>query len=324
MYDLIVIGGGPAGLTATMYALRKRLNVLLITKDLGGKTNYRLQLPDLEHHLVINGEEIINRFTNEIEYLDFARVMDKVARVEQTPAGYRVQTSGGEEYQARALILATGANAQRLNVPGEKEFMMRGLCYSAVSYAPLFIDRTVAVIGDTDLALRSAMELALIAQTVTLILPTPDVLDSALGRRLRLTPNVTLMEGFRVERVEGDAFARRLVVRNHSLVREISADAFFVEFDLLPNSHMVAGLVACDANGRIEIDAHNRTSAPGIFAAGDVTNVYAEQVLIAIGEGAKAALSAFEYLLEPPAERLVAEAVEAGSPGNSPTYSGVV
>lgn len=312
MYDLIILGGGPAGLTAAIYALRKRLDVLLITKDLGGKTNYRLQLPDLEHHLVINGEEIVNRFANEIEYLDFAHIMDKVEKVERVPDGYRVQTRDGKQHLARALIIATGANARRLNVPGEKDFMMRGLCYSAVSYAPLFIGRQTAVIGDTNLALRSAVELAQIAQSVTLILPTPGALESALGRRLQSAANVTLMEGYRVERVEGDEYARRLVVRKGSEVREVHADAFFVEFDLLPNSKLVAELVECDASGHIQIDVHNRTSAPGIFAAGDVTNAYAEQVLIAIGEGAKAALSAYEYLLESPVERSNAQPLEAG------------
>jgi thioredoxin reductase len=312
MYDLIIIGGGPAGLTAAIYALRKRLDVLLITQDLGGKTNYRLQLPDLEHHLVINGEEIVNRFANEIEYLEFAHVLDKVELVEQLPDGYRVLTGQGGQYRTRALIVASGANARRLNVPGEKEFMMRGLCYSAVSYAPLFIDRTTAVVGDTGLAFRSALELAQIAKEVTLILPTSSALDSPLGRRLQATMNVVLLEGYRVERVEGDEYARRLVVRRGAEVRQVHADAFFVEFDLLPNSKMVAGLVECDANGRIMIDAHNRTSAPGIFAAGDVTNAYAEQVLIAIGEGAKAALSAYEYLLECPVKWPVEESLEVG------------
>src|SRR5512143_3535799 len=111
MYDLIIIGGGPAGLTATIYSLRKRLNVLLITKDLGGKTNYRLQLPHLDHHLVIRGEEVVNHFVNEIEYLDFTRVMDKVEKIEPVDNGYRVSVRSGKQYAARALIIATGANA---------------------------------------------------------------------------------------------------------------------------------------------------------------------------------------------------------------------
>jgi alkyl hydroperoxide reductase subunit F len=299
MYDLIIIGGGPAGLTATVYALRKRLNVLLITKDLGGKTNYRLQLPNIEHHLVINGEEVVNRFVNEIEYLDFARLIDKATKVERLDDGYQVTLASGPTPRSRALIVATGADAQKLGVPGEREFLMRGLCYSALSYAPLFIDRTCVVIGGAGLALRAAAELARIARQVTLVAPPGSDLDSALGRQLRAASNVVMLNGFQVERVLGDDFARVLSVRSgDGEAQELHADAFFVELGLAPNTDLVRGLVALDAQGRIEVDARNGTSLPGLFAAGDVTDAFAEQVLIAIGEGAKAALSAYEYLLE--------------------------
>src|SRR5512146_2431979 len=108
MYDLVIIGGGPAGLTAAVYALRKRLNMLLISKDLGGKTNYRMQLPDVDHHLVINGEEIVARFVNEIDYLYFTRVMDTVEKVESIPGGYSIRVQGGREYTGKAVIIATG------------------------------------------------------------------------------------------------------------------------------------------------------------------------------------------------------------------------
>ena len=305
MYDLIILGGGPAGLTATIYALRKRLNVLLITKDLGGKTNYRLQLPDVEHHLVIKGEEIVNRFVNEIEYLDFARVMDRVEKIERTADGFSVFTRSGFDYTGRTLIVATGANARGLDIPGEKEYMMRGLCYSAVSYAPLFVERNTAVIGDAGLALRAAAELAQIASSVTLVAPTHGDLDSPLGRRLRASPNVLIMEGCTLKEIKGDEFARELVVQKNGERHTIRADAFFVELALTPNSGLVKHLVELDEAGCIKIDQRNRTSAPGIFAAGDVTDAYAEQVLIAIGEGAKAALSAYEYLLSLPVEEKV-------------------
>ena len=301
MYDLIILGGGPAGLTAAIYALRKRLNVLLISKDLGGKTNFRLQLPDLDHHLVINGDEIVNRFVNELDYLEFARVMDKAEQVEAIPGGYRVHTRGGQASEARALILATGANAVRLNVPGEKEYSMRGLCYSAVSYAPLFIERDVVVIGDSGLALRAAAELAQIAKRVTLVARGHGELGSRLGRRLQRLPNVLVLEGQWPDAVKGDEFARTLVVTQpNGITTDLHADAFFVELGLVPNSGLVKGLVTMDEQGRIKVDARNRTSAEGIFAAGDVTDAYAEQALIAIGEGAKAALSAYEYLLTEP------------------------
>jgi alkyl hydroperoxide reductase subunit F len=310
MYDLIIIGGGPAGLTATVYALRKRLNMLLISKDLGGKTNFRLQLPDVEQHLVINGEEIVNRFVNEIRYLDFSRIMDKVEKIEPIDGGYRVFTRGGKEherptgeYDTRSIILSSGTQGQFLNVPGEKDYLMRGLCFSAMSYAPLFIERNTVVVGDDDLAMRAAMELAQIAKHVTLIAPTHGQLDSPIGRRLQTWPNVLILEGYRPQQVNGDNYARSLVVTKNGDTRELKADAIFVELGLKPNSEMVKGLVDMEADGRIKIDAQNRTSAPGIFAAGDVTNGYAEQVLIAIGEGAKAALAAHEYLMGQPIEQ---------------------
>ncbi len=298
MYDLIILGGGPAGLTATVYALRKRLNVLLITRDLGGKTNYRLQLPFVEKHLVITGEEVVNRFANEIEYLEFARVFDKATKVEKLARGYQVLTRGGATFQAKALIIATGALGQRLEVPGEQEFMMRGLCYSAVSYAPLFIERDTCVIGDGALALRSTAELATIARKVTLVAPSHGELDSAMGHKVRSAPNVEVLEGYRVDSVVGDEYARRLVISRDGQAQELEADAFFVELELLPQSQIAAGLVDLDPAGRIKVDARNQTSDKAIFAAGDVTDVISEQVLISVGEGAKAALSAYEYLLQ--------------------------
>jgi alkyl hydroperoxide reductase subunit F len=300
MYDIIILGGGPAGLTATIYALRKRLNALLISPDLGGKTNFRLQLPFVEKHLVITGEEVISRFANEIDYLEFARVFDKAVKLEQVKDGFAITTKEGSSFEAKSIIVATGARAQMLEVPGEREFMMRGLCYSAVSYAPLFIEREVGVIGDTALALRSTAELATIASKVTLVAPSHGELDSPMGVKVLKAPNVKVLEGFAVDEVVGDEYARKLVLSRNGDQQELEADAFFIELELLPQSDLVAGLVTRDQMGRIMIDGRNRTSTEGIFAAGDVTDVISEQVLISIGEGAKAALSAYEWLLERP------------------------
>ena len=298
MHDLIILGGGPAGLTATIYALRKRLDVLLITRDLGGKTNYRLQLPFVEKHLVITGEEVVSRFANEVEYLEFARVLDKAVKVTKTAQGFQVETRGGQTYETKALIVATGALGQRLQVPGEQEYMMRGLCYSAVSYAPLFIERQTAVIGDGALALRSTAELARIAAKVTLVAPTHGELDTPMGRRVLASKNVQVLEGYQVQAVKGDEYARRIVIAKDGQSRELEADAFFVELDLVPQSELVSSLVELDGSKHIKVDARNRTSAEGVFAAGDVTDVISEQVLISVGEGAKAALAAYEYLLQ--------------------------
>ena len=298
MYDLIILGGGPAGLTATVYALRKRLNVLLITRDLGGKTNYRLQLPFVEKHLVITGEEVVSRFANEIDYLEFARVFDKTEKVEKIKSGFKISTREGQTYETKAIIVATGALGRLLQVPGEKEFMMRGLCYSAISYAPLFIERDVVVIGDTKLALRSTAELARIARKVTLVAPSHGELDTPMGANVLKAENVEVLEGYQVEEVLGDDHARTLVVSKNGDRTELNADAFFVELELQPQSEIVKDIVDLDEQDRIKIDARNRTSTEGLFAAGDVTDVIAEQVLIAVGEGAKAALAAYEYLLE--------------------------
>lgn len=298
MYDLIVIGGGPAGLTATIYAIRKRLNVLLVSKDLGGKTNFKLHLPWIQDYQVIKGLEVVNKFRSELEYLDFARHMEGVEKIEKDNGSFRVITTGGAELPSKAIIIATGTKQLRLKVPGEKEYMMRGLCYSALSYAPLFIDRTTVVVGDGDLAQRSAAELATIAEKVFLVAKEPEKLNTPLGAKLKNAKNVEVLAGYDVTEVRGDDFARTVVLHDpKGKVVELNADGTFIEMALIPNSQMVAGLVDLDEQGRIRVDCGSRTNVPGIFAAGDVTSGFAEQVLIAVGEGAKAALSAYEYLL---------------------------
>jgi NADH-dependent peroxiredoxin subunit F len=298
MYDLIVVGGGPAGLTAAIYALRKRINVLLVTKDLGGKTNFHLGLPWIEDYQVIRGLEIVNKFRSELEYLEFARHMEGVDKISKDGDIFKVITKGGGELQSRSVIIASGTRQKRLEVPGEKDFIMKGLCYSALSYAPLFIDRTAVVVGDGDLALRSAGELATVAKHVYLVCETGNFLKSSLGQKLDKAGNVTVLEGSTVVEIKGDQFARAALVQDPSgKKKDIEADGIFIEMALVANTKMVADLVKLDDLGRIIIDCGNRTNVPGLFAAGDVTNTYAEQVLVAVGEGAKAALSAYEYLL---------------------------
>jgi alkyl hydroperoxide reductase subunit F len=298
MYDLIIIGGGPAGLTAAVYAIRKRLNVLLLTKDLGGKTNFRLALPWIQEYQVIRGLEIVNKFRSELEYLDFARHMEAVEKISRKDGEFVVTTKGGAELAARAIIIATGAKQVRMGVPGEKEFTMKGLCYSALSYAPLFIDKTAIVIGDDDLALRSAGELSTVAKHVYMVCNSEKMFTTPLGQKLKAAENVTILKDLEVVEVKGEGYAQALALKDSSgNINEYEADAVFVEKALIPNSEIVKGLVALDARGQIIVDNTNCTNVPGVFAAGDVTNNFHEQVLVAVGEGAKAALSAYEYLL---------------------------
>jgi alkyl hydroperoxide reductase subunit F len=299
MYDLIIIGGGPAGLTAAVYAIRKRLNVLLVSMDLGGKTNYHLALPWIEnYHQVIKGLEVVNKFRNELEYLDFARHIESVTKVEKKDEHFIVTTKGGAALESKAVILATGTRQARMDVPGEKEYTMKGLCYSALSYAPLFIDRTVLVIGDDELALRSVGELATVAKEVTMVCASDKNLGTPLGQKLQQAGNVKVMKDCEIVEVQGDEYARKLILKDKAgQLQEFEADGMFVEKALTANTDMVKDLAELDGQGRIIVDNMGGTSVLGLFAAGDMTNNYAEQVLIAVGEGAKAALSAYDYLL---------------------------
>jgi alkyl hydroperoxide reductase subunit F len=299
MYDLIIIGGGPAGLTAAIYAIRKRLNCLLISPDLGGKTLAHTQVTGADTYQVINGGDLVRRFRHEIEYLDFARILEKAARLEQVENHFAVTTSGGGRLEAWTVILATGADAVRLSVPGADRFFLNGVLYSTVSYAPLYIGKTVALVGAGNMALRGVGELAQIVKQLYWIAPTHGELDTSLGRRMQAAEHVTLLENWAPEAVDGDTAARQLVIKSpDGEQRTLDVDAIFVELGLKPHSELVQGWVELDHEQRVVVNSEAETSVPGLFAAGDVTHLPAEQVLVAIGEGAKAALNAYEYLLK--------------------------
>ena len=209
-----------------------------------------------------------------------------------------VHLAEGEKLETKAVILATGAQQQWLDVPGERQYLSKGLCYSAVSYAPLFIDKKTVVIGDGDLALRSTAELSTVAERVHLVGPKGEILNTPLGRKLQEASNVTILQGYEVTQILGNGYAERVVVKDlNGNVADIPADGTFVEKALIPNASMVPETVETDEEGFILVDCQCKTNVPGFFAAGDVTHITAEQVLVAVGEGVKAALSAYEYLL---------------------------
>jgi thioredoxin reductase len=298
MNDLIILGGGPAGLTAAAYSLHKRLETLVISEDLGGKTSYRFRTPWMEGYEAITGTEVVNRFKSQLEYLDFAHEMDRVVKVVKTGNTFAVLTNDQKRFETRAIVVATGTSPNRLTVPGERQLLGRGLSYSALSHAPLFIDRNVALIGQGPRALRGAAELAVVARSLVLILPDPQDLSTALGKKLQSDPKVKIVNGYNVQEILGDSFVKGIALRHNGTAQEIALEGLFVEMGMTPNTEMVADLVTCSPSRRIIVDARMATSCPGIFAAGDVTETYTEQVLVAIGEGAKAALNAYEYLLE--------------------------
>ena len=214
MYDLIIIGGGPAGLTAAIYAIRKRLNCLLISPDLGGKALAHTQIAGADTYQVINGADLVRRFRHELEYLDFARVLEKAVRLEQVENHFAVTTSGGRRLEAWTVILATGADAVRLAVPGADRYFLNGVLYSTVSYAPLYIGKTVALVGAGNMALRGVGELAQIVKQLYWVAPTHGELDTPLGRRMQAAEHVTLLENWEPVAVDGDTAARQLVVKS--------------------------------------------------------------------------------------------------------------
>ncbi|NOX61601.1 MAG: FAD-dependent oxidoreductase [Chloroflexi bacterium] len=303
MYDVIIIGGGPAGLAAANYCLHKRLEVLLIAPELGGKANYRMHLAGLEGYEHITGEEIVRTFRSRLQYLDFARVRDLAAKIEpiagENYETFRVLTQKGKHYTTKAIILATGADPIRLHLPEEEHLLGRGVSYSAISHAPLFWEREAAVVGSTDLALRSAAELATVASRVLLIAPEGLPTKSALRRKLEQMENVTILERHVITGIHGNGYVNSITIQDPAgRKQETPVSGVFGELGLRPCSDLVKNLVELDEEGYVKVDDRCRTSRPGIFAAGDVTDTFGEQVLIALGEGAKAALAAFDYLLE--------------------------
>jgi thioredoxin reductase len=304
MHDLIIIGGGPAGLTAAAYALHKRIETLLISERLGGKNIYQFRLKGYEGHEIITGFEIVDKFQRQLEYLDFAHRLDRVTHVFPAGSNFVVHTQSGEKFETRTVLIATGALPRMLQVPGEQRLIGKGLSYSAISHSQLFLDKETALVGSTPRAIRAATELAWTCQKVHFILPEPGEIDSPLGKKVRTNPSVVLYENARVLEIRGNEYVESILVQTMEGTKEIPIQGLFIEIGL-DRSFNFATDLGLEVNnlsmnlhaGKIIVDSKNMTSRPGVFAAGDVTDVFIEQVLIAIGEGAKAALGAYEYLI---------------------------
>jgi len=299
MYDLIVIGGGPAGITAAALAIQRRLETLIICEKLGGKAVYAAHLlEDVEGYETITGERLLSRFLNQIRYLDFARCHDRAVQIEPCGDYYIVRTRGGEQFETRAIIVCTGVSYERLPLPEDEQLIGRGISYSVFSHGPLFLGKDVAVYGYKQRALLAAAELAQGgAHHVYLIAPQPLAEENHLLQRLRAMDNVTIHEGATIEAVTGENYVEGITVRLADGSRQqIPVKGLFVKLDVKPNSELVADLVELDEEGYIKVDKEGHTSRPGIFAAGDVEGI-CDLMLASIGEGVKAMISACEYLL---------------------------
>lgn len=301
MRDVIIIGAGPAGLAAANYLLRKRLDILVVSDDLGGKSSLGVAFPDAQGDGVIRPTEIIRAFRGSLEaspdrYL-FAHAESVTKEDGVFNLSLRDAVGNRHSESARVLIVATGTSLRQLNVPGEAELAGKALGYSSISYSHLLVDKRVFLVGDSQRTVEDARDLANQSREVFLLLERGSRYREIFEQQLSSIDNVTVLHGERLAAFEGDAFARRAVVKTGvDETQTVEADAFFVQLQPKPNSEIVEELAATDEEGRIVVDMRNRTTVPGLLAAGDVTNVGFEQILIALGEGSKAALTAYHYL----------------------------
>lgn len=300
-YDVAIAGGGPAGLVAARYLIHAHLDTAIVTPELGGKVSYPFAIRGMEPVDSVLGAQLVRQCEEAVTGApNLTHIQDHVAQVTRPSDEYfQLTMADGSQARARAVIVATGATAQRLYVAGEKEYTGRGVSFSAISHAPFFRDRMVAVVGGSQRTLVAALELAQIARHVYLILANPHAMQELPAAHLvRQQRNVTPFVEWEVQQIYGDEFVTGIsLVGANGETRQLAVEGVFIQFGLLPNNELVRGLLALDEGGHIPINECCETSVPGLFAAGDVTNIASEQVLVSLGEGAKAALQAWKYLV---------------------------
>lgn len=296
MYDLIIIGAGPAGITAAVYAARKRLNFLVLTGDIGGQTAWSGDIENYTGYQFISGPDLTAKFEEHMRrYGVPVKEVEEAVGMERAGNAIKVRTAKGE-YEAKTAIIASGKTSRELGVPGEKEFRNRGLTYCATCDGPLFSGKTVAVIGGGNSALDAALQLVKIAKHVYLVNINPQLGGDAIMReKVEKDSVVTVMNNARITAVLGSKMVNAIKVKREGAEETLAVEGVFVEIGLVPNSAFIKD-VRKNEYGEIVINCRNETSIPGIFAAGDVTDVPEKQIVIAAGEGSKAALAAFRYL----------------------------
>lgn len=302
MYDLAILGGGPAAMTAALYAARKILNTLLLAKEIGGQMMLTTEIENYIGFQQITGAELTGRFYKHMSHFEGVekRIGESVTGIRVLEKVFEVSTNTNGLYQARTVIIATGKRSRPLGVPGEKELAGRGISYCSTCDAPLFGGREVAVIGGGNSAVQAAIDLLPIATEISIVNFAPNwQADPILLERIENSKKVVSYLGWEVLKVLGEKRVSGIVIRNRESgeVKELPVEGIFAEIGLIPNSEFAKGVVDLNKNGEIVVDCYCRTSVPGIFAAGDVTTVPAKQIIVACGEGAKAALSAYDYLI---------------------------
>lgn len=301
LYDILIIGGGPAGLNAALYSKRKGANVGIITKDVGGQVVDTSVVENYLGYSSISGEGLMKKFVEHVKDLDVP--IAEYSTVESLKVSddlsiKEVILSDGSSYRAKSIILATGSKPRKLNVPGEVEFTGKGVAYCAICDGPLFADTEVIVAGGGNSAVEAAIDLAKIASKVTIVHRSQFRADKILIDQLNKLDNVEIHLNTQIQEVFGEKIMSGVKVLDKLTdeVYTIPANGIFVEIGYLPNNDPFKELIKLNERGEIIVDKYGETNIKGIFAAGDSTDTPYKQIIMSAADGAKCALSANDYL----------------------------
>ncbi|NBV19479.1 alkyl hydroperoxide reductase subunit F [Janthinobacterium sp.] len=311
VFDVLIVGGGPAGAAAAIYAARKGIKTGVLAERFGGQVLDTLAIENFISVKETDGPKFAMALEQHVKEYE-VDIMNTQRATKLTPGKLvQIETANGAVLKAKTVILATGARWREINVPGEKEYRNHGVAYCPHCDGPLFKGKRVAVIGGGNSGVEAAIDLAGLVKHVTLIEFGAELrADAVLQRKLHSLPNVTVITSAQTTEIHGDG----KIVNGLSYTDRVSGESkkvelegVFVQIGLVPNTEWLKGTVALSRHGEIEVDARGQTSIPGVFAAGDVTTVPYKQIIIATGEGAKAALSAFDHLIRSDDEEVVDE-----------------
>lgn len=299
IYDLLIIGGGPAGLNAGLYAKRKGLEVAILTKLKGGQI---LDTSIVDNYLGIeglSGEGLVHQFLNHLNTLNVQICEDsEVIKITEEKGLHRIQLQTGETYQTKTLLIATGSKPRVLGVKGETTYTGKGVAYCAICDAPLFKGKDVFVAGGGNSAVEAALDLTKFAKSVTLVHRSQLRADQILVNQLHHSNKISIHLNTQILEIEGDTVMTGLLVKNLTTnkTHTLQGDGIFIEIGHIPHTEVFKDLLHLNTHGEIIVSEKNETNVPGIFAAGDVTQIPYKQIIIAASDGAKAALSANDYI----------------------------
>ena len=302
LYDVTVVGSGPAAVSAAIYAARKGLNVAMVGVKIGGQVLDTNEIENIIGTVLTTGAKFAETLEKHLKEHEIAfKEGHLVKEIKEDGKDKILVTDDGKSYKTKTVIVATGAKPRSLNIPGEAEYVGKGVHYCSTCDGPFYKGLDVAVIGGGNSGVEAALDLSGIAKSVTLIEFMPELkADKVLQEKLAEQPNVKTILNSATVKVNGNEFVESIVYKSRETDEEktLNVEGMFVEIGLSPRSEVVKDLVETNKIGEIVINPENNsTSAAGIFAAGDVTNIKHKQIIIAMGEGAKAALGAFDYLI---------------------------